>query len=362
MLYERIVSKLLFKLPPETAHRWAMRLVRGTMAVPPLGSMVARLTNVNDPSLEREVFGLRFPNPIGLAAGFDKNANYPDLIERVGFGFMEVGSVTAEPSAGNPPPRLFRLPEEQALINRMGLNNDGADVIAKRLASKRPRVDFPIFVNIARTPVPDPDEESGIRDYVTSVEKMWGVADAIVLNVSCPNTDDGRTFEDPASLDRLLGAVREALPPGRRPLLIKVSSDLDPGLMAESVSVTGKHEVDGLVAVNTTVDRGALTSTDAERLGEIGPGGLSGAPLLRRAIACVSRLYGLTGGRVPIIGVGGISTSADARAFLDAGASLVEVYTGFVYGGPLTAKHIAQGLRHRRAVPKLGEAVAETPS
>jgi dihydroorotate dehydrogenase len=304
-----------------------------------------------DPDLVVRTLGLRFPSPVGLAAGFDKNGHLPTAMRDLGFGFVEVGSVTARPWPGNPRPRLFRLPEERALVNRMGLGNDGAGVITARLTRGRHAVGIPVLINVAKTPDPALEGEAGVQDYLSTILRVMGVADAVVLNVSCPNTEDGRTFEDPPLLDQLLLAAREALPPGGLPpLLVKLSGDLDPGRLREVLAVTAGHRIDGLVAINTTTDRSLITRVPSGALDAIGRGGLSGAPLKALARRTVAAIRSEVGDDLPIIGVGGVENAEDARALRDAGATLVEAYTGFVYGGLHFARQVATGLGQDRSV------------
>lgn len=346
MSYDRLVRPLLFRLDPETAHHLAIRMLRLGLGLGPLRGRVRSQNLATDPDLVVRTLGLRFPSPLGLAAGFDKNGYLPTLIRDLGFGFIEVGSVTARPWPGNPRPRLFRLPGERALVNRMGLGNHGAGVITARLTRGRHAVGIPVLINVAKTPDPAIEGEAGIQDYVTTILRVMGVADAVVLNVSCPNTEDGRTFEDPSLLDDLLRAAREVLPAGTLPpLLVKLSGDLDAGRLREVLAITGAHAVDGIVAINTSVDRSLVSGVPAHELDAIGRGGLSGAPLKARARATVAAIRQQVGDDLPVIGVGGVETAEDARALREEGATLVEAYTGFVYGGPGFARRVARGLR-----------------
>lgn len=323
----RLLRPLLFRLPPETAHAlgtWAMD--RG---------LVRFKRPVAGP---RTVFGLRFDNPIGIAAGFDKNATHIPGLIRLGFGFIEIGSVTARPSAGNPRPRLFRLPADQALINRMGLNNAGAEAVVPHL--KRAPRDVPLFVNIAKSHDAHLSGQAAINDYVRSVILLAPHADVLVLNISCPNSGDGRTFEHPDALQPLLQAVMRAKP-AAVPLCVKLSPDLPEAVLAAAIDLAIDQGVAGFTVANTTVRRTGL-KTPAARLEAIGKGGLSGAPLLDRTLARVQLVRARTD--LPIIAVGGLRTAQHARAALDAGADLVQIYTGFVYGGPRTAVRMAKGV------------------
>jgi len=337
MIYERIRS-LLFRLPPETSHRLAMDITRAALAFHPLEAAIVRAAAA--PVRETRVFGRSFRNPIGIAAGFDKNARYIHVLRALGFGFLEIGSVTAQPWTGNERPRLFRLPRDRALLNRMGLGNDGATAVAARLA-KTARA-LPIFGNVAQTPNPSLDLDGGVADYVFTTERLAPHVDAIVLNVSCPNTAEGRTFEDPRLLDRLLSSIRDVLPAGVRPLLVKISSDLGREVVLELMRVCERHAIDGFVAVNTTTDRRGLR-TDEATIAALGAGGISGAPLLERALETIEILRGPGRVRLPIIGVGGVFTASDASRMLQAGADLIEVYTGFVYEGPHLVKNLVAG-------------------
>ncbi len=328
-----LLRPLLFALPPERAHRLALGSLHAGLSIPGLASLIRSAAAA--PARPVEAFGLSFANPIGLAAGFDKDARHVAQMAALGFGFIEVGSVTARPSAGNAQPRLFRLPADGALINRMGLNNAGAEATAARLATLRAPV--PLFVNVAKSHDTTLTGQSAIDDYVTSVRAVAPHADVLVLNVSCPNAGDGRTFEDPEALAPLLEAVQAAAK--EKPLLVKVSPDLPEDLLAAIVDLAIRQGVAGFTATNTSTDRSTLKSSG---LDAIGPGGLSGAPIREKALRTVAAIRART--PLPIVGVGGISTGAHARAFLEAGATLVQLYTGFIYGGPLTVKHICAEL------------------
>jgi dihydroorotate dehydrogenase len=260
----------------------------------------------------------------------------------LGFSFMEVGSVTAMKWGGNEQPRLFRVPEDKALINRMGLNNDGAEAIGVRLRRVKPNVHIPLLVNVAKTPAPDLEGEKAVADYVSSILTVRDVADAIVLNISCPNSGDGRTFEDPELLGALLAGATGALADGP-PLLIKISPDLDEAAFDTVVQLSIEAGINGFVAANTSTNRSVLRTSGAT-LDSIGNGGMSGAPLLTGTVQRISELRKRVGGEALIIGVGGVFTSDDANRVLAAGADLVEGYTGFVYEGPGYAGRINRGV------------------
>ena len=293
--------------------------------------------------------GLTFGNPVGLAAGFDKNAALVPFWAALGFGFAEVGSVTARPSPGNPRPRAFRLPADRALVNRMGLNNEGAEAVAARLAASPPPPGFVLGVNVAKTHDPAILGADAIADFRTSVRLLLPHAPYLALNVSCPNTAEGKTFEEPDALDALLEAVmaERAAAGLRMPVLVKLSppalADVDLGLVDELVAISRAHEVEGFIATNTAPDRDGLT-TPAATLDAVGRGGLSGAPLAARSERLVRHLYRHTAGALPIVGVGGIDSAEAAYRRIRAGASLVQVYTGLVYEGPGLARRINRGL------------------
>ncbi|GIV59549.1 MAG: dihydroorotate dehydrogenase 2 [Rhodothermaceae bacterium] len=316
-------------------------------------------------ALRQTLWGYDFANPVGLAAGFDKNARLVRFWQRLGFGFAEVGSVSARRSKGNPRPRAFRLPADEALINRMGLNNDGARRVARRLRRARRR-GFPLGVNLAKTHDPTLTGEAAVEDFRTSFRLLAPLADYVALNISCPNTAEGKTFEDPNALDDLLHAVfaeRAALAL-TVPVLVKLSPPLSErfvfdSLFDELLAVAGAHGVHGFIAANTAPDRDGL-STPAEHLNAIGPGGLSGAPLERRATRLVRYLFRKTGGACPIIGTGGVRSAETAYAKIRAGASLVQLYTGLVYEGPGLVRRIKEGLvalLERDGFTHVGEAV-----
>ncbi|MFB6281420.1 MAG: quinone-dependent dihydroorotate dehydrogenase [Haloferacaceae archaeon] len=327
----RALKPLLFALPPETAHGAVgrgLRAVQGT----PVEDLVRRRCRVDDPRLAVEAFGRSFANPVGVAAGFDKNARVPGVLTALGFGHVEVGGVTAEPQAGNPRPRLFRLPEDRALINRMGFNNDGADAIGARLD----RADLPpdpIGVNLGKskaTPLAEAPD-----DYRYTYERVADAADYVVVNVSSPNTPGLRSLQNRDALERIVGELRDA---GADPLLVKLSPDLSEPAIEEALAVVADRGLEGVVAVNTTTDRpeGLRNPNRAER------GGLSGAPLEDRATRTVRFVAERVD--VPVIGVGGVADAAGAYRKIRAGASLVQLYTALVYEGPGLARRINEGL------------------
>ncbi len=342
----RLLRPLLFRLDAEAAHGWGLRAARLGQRTP---AVVRALFPRADERLAQTVWGLRFASPVGLAAGFDKNAGLVRFWPTLGLGFAEVGSVSARPSAGNPKPRAFRLPADRALVNRMGLNNDGAEAVAARLATTERRPGLVLGVNVAKTHDPTILGAAGVEDFRQSVAALLPHADYLALNVSCPNTAEGKTFEAPEALDALLTAVMaEVREAGvRPPILVKWSplaaGGMDTSAIDELVQLARDHGVDGFIATNTASDRDGL-ATDASRLDAIGRGGVSGRPLADRATALARHLYRTTDGQVQIIGVGGIDSAEAAYKRVRAGASLVQVYTGLVYEGPGLIGQIHRGL------------------
>ena len=338
MIYRSLVRPLLFRLPAETAHELALH----SLSLLPSGLISKRFSN---PALRIERFGLSFPNPVGLAAGFDKNGIALKPLAALGFGFIEAGTVTYHPQPGNPRPRLFRLSEDQALINRAGFNNEGAAAFAKRV--ERERLDCILGVSIGKSKVTP--LEQATEDYLASFELVYNVADYIAINVSSPNTPQLRELQQAEQLTALLSALHERSRELHQryhkyvPLLVKLSPDLERSDLETIVEVIERFGIEGIIATNTTVSREPLR-TDAKRVAACGEGGLSGKPLRNRATKMIAELYELTAGRIPLIGVGGIFTAEDAWEKICAGASLVQLYTGFIYQGPGVAKQINEGL------------------
>jgi dihydroorotate dehydrogenase len=335
--YKSVLRPALFQFDAERVHHFAI----GALGV------LARLPwhAHPDPRLAREVFGVKFPNPIGLAAGFDKNAHVLPAWEKLGFGFVEAGTVTARGQPGNPTPRIFRLPAQEAIINRLGFNNDGAEAIAARLARLKAAGRWPcipIGINIGKTKV-TPIEEAA-ADYIFSFEKLFPFADYFVLNVSSPNTLGLRALQGKDALDELLGAVqkrnRELSPTVRlRPVLLKIAPDLEFAQIEEIVGLIEQHGLAGMVATNTTLDHSAIPEALRKE------GGLSGVPLRARSTEIVRFIASRTG--LPIIAVGGIHDAASAMEKFDAGAALVQLYTGFIYEGPSLIRQIATAMMGR---------------
>lgn len=330
-LWEKILRPLAFGLDAERAHELGIKALGSGLAAP-------FYTNESDPIIACERFGLRFASPLGLAAGFDKNGVVVEPMARLGFGFIEVGTVTARPQPGNPRPRLFRLPEDKGLINRLGFNNDGAAAVAARLAAFQ--TELPVGVNVGRNK--DVPNTHAVANYLEAFETLYGVGDYIAINVSSPNTPGLRDLQEEGALGELLAALQDRnRSRDNKPLLLKISPDLNDAELEAVVATAQRHQMSGVIATNTTISRDGLRSEGVEQMGD---GGLSGAPLRRRATEVVRRIHSLTAGKLPIIGVGGIFTAVDAFEKIAAGAALIQAYTGFVYGGPRFAAGINSGL------------------
>ena len=345
-MYRHLYRVVLRRLPAETAHRAGLALIRAA-GVPGVAQALRRWLAPRDPVLRVRALGLEFPGPLGLAAGFDKDARATAGLGALGFGFVEVGTVTARAQPGNPRPRMFRLPADRALVNRMGFNNDGAAAAATRLR-RRPRGGPVVGVNIGKTrAVPD---QQAAADYAASARAVADVADYVVVNVSSPNTPGLRDLQAVGRLRPVLVAVREALDaaPGSRrvPLLVKIAPDLAEPDVDAVADLAVELGLDGIIATNTTVSREGLVSSAAE-VTAAGAGGLSGPPLRAPALAVLRRLRERAGDRLVLIAAGGIETPDDAWERLAAGATLVQAYTGFIYAGPLWPRRMHAGLARR---------------
>ena len=316
MIYD-LLRRALFHMDAEEAHEWTGDQMRHLQQIPIVLRAIERICRPE--SAPRELLGLRFRSPIGIAGGFDKNATMMPFLAALGFGFIEVGTVTLKPQPGNPKPRLFRRPEEKALVNRMGFNNDGADAIAERLRAWERRV--PVFVNVGKNK--DVPLEGAVEAYVECYRRVAPHADAAVLNLSSPNTPGLRDLQKPEHLEALLHGVRSVK---AGPVLIKIAPDLDDAQIAEICDVC-KKLADGMICTNTTAVEG---------------GGLSGAPLRDKSTSVLRKVRERVGAGYPLVGVGGVFTVEDVRAKLAAGADLVQIYTSFVYEGPMIAKRLSQ--------------------
>jgi dihydroorotate dehydrogenase len=352
----RLLRPLLFALEPETAHHLATAALNATLRTPRARAAARARFHVVHPSLHTAAFGLSFPNPVGLAAGFDKGGTSFNALAALGFGFVEIGTVTALAQPGNPRPRLFRLSADGALLNRMGFNNPGAAAVAERL-SRTPR-ETVLGVNLGKSRATPLEEAQG--DYLRSLDLLEPYASYVAVNVSSPNTPGLRGLQEAAPLRALLramtGRARELAaarggPP--RPILVKIAPDLDDAAVEEAAGIAAEEGIAGIIATNTTVSRDGLT-TAGERLSALGDGGISGPPLARRAREVVALLWRASGGRLPIVGVGGISGAEDAWRMVLAGATLVQLWTALVYSGPGLPREIARGLVERLAAAGAG--------
>lgn len=339
MVYRSLVRPILFRLPPETAHELALHSLSF------LKSFIAR--PFESPMLNTDLFNLWLRNPVGLAAGFDKDGVALKALAALGFGFIEAGTVTFHPQPGNPKPRMFRLAADQALINRAGFNNAGAAAFAKRVENHRP--DCVLGISIGKSKITPLEEAT--EDYLASFELVYKLADYVAINVSSPNTPQLRELQQSEQLASLLVALQTRnrelqqahQKPAPVPLLVKISPDLERREVEMIVDVIQRLQIDGIIATNTTISRDNLRS-DKSRVDACGAGGLSGKPLTNRSTKMIAELYRLTNGRIPLIGVGGIFTAQDAWEKICAGASLVQLYTGFIYKGPRIVSQINQGL------------------
>jgi len=361
MLYRRVARPLLFGVAgrdPEAIHEWMLGALALASRSPALSRAVGALAaleagggGAKDKAQERVVFGLRFPHPVGLAAGFDKNGVAIPALVALGFGFVEIGTITRYAQPGNPRPRLFRLPADEALINRMGFNNQGAEAVALWLARlpRRALDGAPLGISLGKSKITPLDD--AVADYLGSLELLYPFGDYFAVNISSPNTPGLRALQERDRLDALLAALtarlREYAERDRRaapkPLLVKVAPDLDDAALDEVVEVCLARGASGLIAVNTTISRDGLSERTPPPLRDEA-GGLSGRPLRARAVEVVRRLATRGGERLPVVGCGGVFTADDARRLLDAGAALIQLYTGFIYEGPGIARRIARGL------------------
>ncbi len=364
----KLIRPLFFLLEPEQAHTVAMRLFSISASLPGASFVLDRLLRVQHPALRTEVAGLSLPNPVGLAAGFDKNAQYFSHLHHLGFGSIEVGTLTEHEQGGNPQPRIFRLPKDSALINRLGFNNRGSANAALAFARNTPdrSSGLVLGINIGKSKI-TPNEDA-VQDYLTSFDRLHAFADYITINVSSPNTKGLRDLQETDALRALLGAIIErnnntgvhnTHGAKRRPVFVKIAPDLTDEQAEEIVELAVELGLDGIIATNTTIAREPL-SEDPTRIQEIGAGGLSGAPLTHKSRQFVARLFRVANGRLPIIGVGGIMNGDDAWDMICAGAAAVQIYTGFIYGGPTIVRDINVRLLERlqaAGMSSIGEAV-----
>lgn len=342
MIYP-LVKNTLFLFPPETAHRISMNGLHAASSLPFLKHWIAHQFQYPSTRLKKTIMGLEFPNPVGLGAGFDKNAEHLDVLALLGFGFIEIGTVTPLAQAGNPAPRLFRLPDQKALINRMGFNNDGVEKIAARLKDRKSKEHAPLIIggNIGKNKVTE--NEDAWKDYCINFKGLEEVVDYFVVNVSSPNTPGLRALQEKEALRKIFAEL-QGLNKNNKPILLKIAPDLELSALDDIIALTQEVKIDGLVSSNTTLDRSLLNQANLIKAEKIGAGGLSGQPLLHKSNEVLRYLYKGINGRIPIIASGGILTGADAQSKINAGADLVQVWSGFIYEGPSMVKKICQAL------------------
>lgn len=338
-MYKKIIRPILFRFDPEEVHHFTFSFLKFIHKIPFVARFIKSKYQVNDARLEREVFGVKFKNPVGLAAGFDKDAKLFEELSSFGFGFIEIGTLTPKPQAGNPKKRLFRLPKDQAIINRMGFNNSGVEKAVKRLKNNQQVL---IGGNIGKNKTTP--NESAVDDYLICFDRLYNVVDYFVVNVSSPNTPNLRALQDKEPLTKLLLRLQEeneVMRKGqkRKPILLKIAPDLEDAQLMDIIDIVNETKIDGVIATNTTISRENLQSPHKNE-----QGGLSGMPLKNRSTEVIRFLAEKSGKSFPIIGVGGIYTAEDALEKLAAGADLVQLYSGFIYEGPALVKKINQAL------------------
>tara|TARA_B100000795_G_scaffold67136_1_gene46106 strand:+ start:24850 stop:25887 length:1038 start_codon:yes stop_codon:yes gene_type:complete len=340
-MYKAIIRPLFFCFDPEKIHHFAFKSLKVLNAIPGFSRLSRVLYKVNDPRLKRTVFGLEFDNPVGLAAGFDKEAKLYDELANLGFGFIEIGTLTPKGQEGNPKPRLFRLPQDSALVNRMGFNNEGVEAAVTRLKKRKTKV--LIGGNIGKNKI-TPNELAN-DDYYKAFNALYEYVDYFAVNVSSPNTPNLRALQDKEPLMALLKMLKDemATKPNHKPILLKIAPDLTDSQLDDIIAIVAEVKIEGIIAANTTIDRSMLKSDKAE-VDAIGAGGLSGKPVRARSTEVIAYLHQKSNGAFPIIGVGGIYTAEDAIEKMKAGASLVQVYSGFIYEGPSMVKKICKGI------------------
>mgnify|MGYP001367754059 FL=1 len=339
-MYKSLLRPLLFKFDPEEVHHFTFSLIKATQKVPGMRSLIQSIYQVNDKKLEREVFGLKFKNPVGLAAGLDKDAKIYNELDAFGFGFIEIGTITPKPQDGNPKKRLFRLKEDQGIINRMGFNNGGIELAVQRLKKNKGVL---IGGNIGKNKI-TPNEEA-VNDYTICFEALYPYVDYFVVNVSSPNTPNLRALQDKEPLMELLSTLqsKNILKPKAKPILLKIAPDLTDDQLLDIIDIVNETKIAGVIATNTTISREGLISANKSEAG-----GLSGKPLKDRSTEVIRFLSQKSNKSFPIIGVGGIHSAKDALEKLDAGADLIQIYTGFIYEGPGLIKEINQALLKRK--------------
>lgn len=330
-MYKLLIRPLLFRYDPEVIHHFVFKMLALKGRIPGFNWLLSALFNYKNTRLEKILFGIRFPNPVGLAAGFDKDAKLIDELAGFGFGFIEIGTLTPKPQEGNDKPRLFRLPKDKALINRMGFNNEGLDAAVARLKKRNSKVI--IGGNIGKNK--DTPNDKAFSDYMLCFEALHPHVDYFVVNVSSPNTPGLRELQDKEPLKRLLSHVKGLSRSKEKvkPVLLKIAPDLTTAQLDDIVEILSETKTDGVIATNTTISRDNLL-TKAEEVKSLGAGGLSGKPLTLKANEVIAHLRAKLGPGYPIIGAGGVMTPQDAVDKLKAGADLIQIYTGFIYEGP----------------------------
>ncbi len=336
-MYKHFLKPILFKFDPEQIHHSVFKLIKWGNYIPFLPYMLRKIFCISHPALKRTVFGIDFPNPVGLAAGFDKDAKLFNELSNFGFGFIEIGTLTPLAQSGNPKPRMFRLPEDNALINRMGFNNEGVAKAVERLRKRNKRLI--IGGNIGKNKLTD--NADARKDYEICFEQLFGHVDYFVVNVSSPNTPNLRALQEKEPLKELLNHIQSLnkTKPNPKPVLLKIAPDLSFEQLDDIIEIVAETEIAGVIAGNTTISRNNL-STSAEEIERIGTGGLSGKPLTQKSTGVIRYLAEKSGKAFPIIGVGGIHSAEDALEKLAAGADLIQIYTGFIYEGPALIKRI----------------------
>lgn len=336
-MYKILIKPFFFFFSPEVAHRLAMHFLRLSLKIPRIGFLLRKQFQLKDTQLKREILGLKFENPVGLAAGFDKDGKYLDILPALGFGFLEIGTVTPKPQGGNPQPRLFRLPKNNALINRMGFNNEGVDALVSRLKNYK-KNKIIIGGNIGKNKITSNEEAQ--NDYTYCFEKLFPWVDYFVVNVSSPNTPGLRSLQEKKPLTQLLTTLQglNKIKEKPKPILLKIAPDLTNEQLDDILSIVQNTKIEGIIATNTTINREKLK----ENTDKIGAGGLSGQPLRQRATAVIRYLRKNGHKELVIIGVGGIASAEDAIEKLEVGADLVQVFTALVYEGPGLIKRINQ--------------------
>ena len=337
-MYKRVIRPILFLFDPEWVHYFSFAAIRVLHRIPFMGGLVRKLYSSKKLSLQKEVFGIHFPNPVGLAAGFDKDAKLFRELSNFGFGFIEIGTVTPKPQGGNPKPRLFRLKKDKGIINRMGFNNEGVEAAAKRLKRNKNII---IGGNIGKNKTTP--NNNAQEDYLICFDVLFDVVDYFVVNVSSPNTPNLRDLQEKEPLTALLNTLQKQnnSKPKRKPILLKIAPDLSDTQLSDIIDIVQVTKIDGVIATNTTLSRDGLKSNETLPSQS---GGLSGKPLTKRSTEVIRYLHTHSKGAFPIVGVGGIHTPSDAKEKLDAGASLIQLYTGFVYEGPASVCNINKKL------------------